>query len=44
MRVGMLFQGSALFDSMSVEETSGFPLICLRMIPGLKTETGRLLP
>jgi phospholipid/cholesterol/gamma-HCH transport system ATP-binding protein len=26
MRVGMLFQGSALFDSMTVEENVGFPL------------------
>ena len=26
MKVGMLFQGSALFDSMTVEENVGFPL------------------
>lgn len=26
MKVGMLFQGSALFDSMTVEENIGFPL------------------
>ena len=26
MRVGMLFQGSALFDSMTVEANVGFPL------------------
>ena len=31
-QIGMLFQGSALFDSMTVEQNIKFPLICLLKI------------
>jgi phospholipid/cholesterol/gamma-HCH transport system ATP-binding protein len=30
--MGMLFQGSALFDSLTVEQNVCFPLICLRIV------------
>jgi phospholipid/cholesterol/gamma-HCH transport system ATP-binding protein len=39
-QIGMLFQGSALFDSQTVEENVMFPLTMLRTTATRKTSKG----